>query len=107
MNAIFEAISSLPRRKILAYLAEADLNAGEIAERFVMSKPAVTKHLQILQNAGLITSEKKGQFVIYSLTQESLTNTLNGFMSSLCPVASPLKKESAKIAKNRLKAKDN
>jgi ArsR family transcriptional regulator, arsenate/arsenite/antimonite-responsive transcriptional repressor len=99
MNAIFEAISSLPRRKILAYLAEADLNAGEIAERFDMSKPAVTKHLQILQNAGLITSEKKGQFVIYSLTQDSLTNTLNGFMSSLCPVAGPLKKKVRKLQK--------
>lgn len=103
MDAIFEAISSLPRRKILAYLAEADLNAGEIAERFDMSKPAVTKHLQILQNAGLITSEKKGQFVIYSLTQNNLVNALNGFISSLCPVAAPLKKESVEIAKQQLK----
>ncbi len=103
MDAIFEAISSLPRRKILAYLAEANLNAGEIAERFDMSKPAVTKHLQILQNAGLITSEKKGQFVIYSITQNNLINTLNGFISSLCPVAAPIKKESAEIAKNHLK----
>lgn len=107
MNAIFEAISSLPRRKILAFLAEADLNAGEIAERFDMSKPAVTKHLQILQNAGLISSEKKGQFVIYSLTQESLTNTLNGFLSSLCPVARPLKKESFNLAIDKAKIKDN
>ena len=107
MNSIFEAISSLPRRKILAYLAEADLNAGEISERFDMSKPAVTKHLQILQNAGLITSEKKGQFVIYTLTQESLTNTLNGFLSSLCPVAGPLKKESAEIVKSKLDKKEN
>lgn len=99
MDKIFEALASLPRRKILAYLAEANLTAGEIAERFEMSKPAISKHLQVLENAGLITGEKRGQFVHYKLVRDNLANTLNGFLSEVCPVARPLKKESARLGK--------
>jgi ArsR family transcriptional regulator, arsenate/arsenite/antimonite-responsive transcriptional repressor len=97
MDKIFEALASMPRRKILAFLAEATLTAGEIADRFEMSQPAVSKHLQILQNAGLIRGAKKGQFVHYSLVRDSLVNTLNGFISEVCPVARPLKRESARV----------
>lgn len=97
MNQIFEALASTPRRMILAYLAEAELTAGEIAERFDMSKPSLSRHLRILENAGLVVSEKRGQFVVYRLVREHLVNTLNGFVSSVCPVAAPLKKESRAI----------
>jgi len=101
MDAVFEALASGPRRKILAYLSSATLTAGEISERFEMSKPSISKHLSILENAGLITSVKKGQFVHYSLVRESLVNTLNGFVQDVCPVARPLKKESAALSKAR------
>ncbi len=94
MDKIFEALSSQPRRKILAYLSAAPLTAGEIAGRFEMSKPAISKHLAILENAGLISSEKRGQFIHYALVQENLINTLNGFVQEVCPVAGPLKHES-------------
>jgi ArsR family transcriptional regulator len=97
MEKIFEALASTPRRKILAYLSEVALTAGEIASRFEMSKPAVSKHLQILENAGLIRGEKRGQFIHYSLVRENLTNTLNGFVQNICPVSRPLKKESARL----------
>ena|SRR5687768_11743672 len=101
MEKIFEALSSTARRKILAYLAEAELTAGEIASRFDMSKPAISKHLQILEHAGLVRGEKRGQFVHYSLIRDNLVNTLNGFVSELCPVSRPLKKESARIRRAR------
>ena len=94
MQSIFEALASTPRRKILAYLAEAELTAGEIAARFAMSKPSISKHLSILENAGLIRSEKRGQYVHYSLTPDNLTNTLNAFVQEICPVSRPLKRES-------------
>lgn len=97
MEKIFEALASTPRRKILAYLAEADLTAGEIASRFEMSKPAISKHLQILENAGLVSSQKQGQFVLYALVRDNLVNTLNGFVQNVCPVSAPLKRESAKL----------
>src|SRR3712207_4203467 len=101
MNKVFEALASTPRRKILAYLAEVDLTAGEIAARFEMSKPAISKHLQILENAGLVVSEKRGQFVHYSLVRDNLVSTLNGFVQHLCPVSTPLKRESAALRESR------
>lgn len=104
MQKIFEALASTPRRKILAYLAHAELNAGEIASRFEMSKPAVSQHLAVLENAGLVVSEKRGQFVYYRLVPDSLANTLNAYVQEVCPVSRPLKAESAKLAK---KGKDD
>lgn len=101
MEKVFEALASTPRRKILAYLAEAELTAGEIAARFDMSKPAISKHLAVLENAGLVKSEKRGQFVHYAMVRDSLVNTLNGFVQNLCPVSTPLKKESARIKRER------
>ena len=94
MEKIFEALSSTTRRKILAYLSATSMTAGEIAERFEMSKPSMSKHLGILENAGLITGQKRGQFIHYSLVSENLINTLNGFVQEICPVSRPLKKES-------------
>lgn len=101
MEKVFEALASTPRRKILAYLSQVDLTAGEIAARFEMSKPAISKHLSILENAGLVASVKKGQFVHYSLVRDNLVNTLNGFVQNVCPVSVPLKKEAASLKRAR------
>ena len=65
MERVFQALASTPRRKILAYLAHAELSAGDIAARFEMSKPAVSQHLSVLENAGPIKSEKRGQLSIH------------------------------------------
>jgi DNA-binding transcriptional ArsR family regulator len=104
MQRVFEALSSPIRRKILAYLAHADLTAGEIAAKFEISKPAVSQHLSVLEVAGLVTSERKGQYVHHSLAPDQWTNTLNGYVQQVCPVAKPLKRESAALAEAR---KDN
>jgi ArsR family transcriptional regulator, arsenate/arsenite/antimonite-responsive transcriptional repressor len=100
-DTVFDALASTPRRKILAYLAEAELTAGEIAARFSISKPAISKHLAILENAGLIKGDKRGQFVHYALVRENLVNTLNGFVQEVCPVSRPLKRESQRIKQKR------
>ncbi len=101
MQRVFEALSSTIRRRMLAYLSETDLTAGEIAARFEITKSAVSQHLNILENAGLVERTKKGQFVHYSLVAESLANTLNGYLQTVCPVSRPLRKESAAIAASR------
>jgi DNA-binding transcriptional ArsR family regulator len=106
MQKVFEALASTPRRKILAYLAHTELNAGEIASRFAMSKPAVSQHLAVLENAGLVKSEKRGQFVFYRLVPDNLVNTLSGYVQEVCPVSRPLKAESAELARQREQAKD-
>lgn len=101
MERVFDALASTPRRKILAYLAEAELTAGEIAARFSMTKPSISKHLSILEAAKLIRGERRGQFVHYALVRENLVNTLNGFVQEVCPVSRPLKRESKKIRQKR------
>jgi len=106
MQKVFEALASVPRRRILAYLSNAELSAGEIASRFSISKPSVSQHLAVLENAGLVVSEKRGQFVFYRLVPDNLVNTLNGYVQEICPVSRPLKAESAEIARKRSKADD-
>ena len=101
MQRVFEALSSTVRRRILAYLAHADMTAGEIAARFEISKPAVSQHLTVLENAGLVTSEKRGQYVHYSLVPDHLANTLNAYAQEVCPVSKPLKAESAALKSTR------
>jgi DNA-binding transcriptional ArsR family regulator len=103
VQRVFEALSSTVRRKILAYLAHAELTAGEIAARFEISKPAVSQHLSVLEAAGLVESDKRGQFVHYRLVQDNLVNTLNDFVQEVCPVSKPLKTESAQLARKRAK----
>ena len=97
-DRIFEALASATRRQILAYLSSSELTAGEIAGRFDMSAPAISRHLSLLETAGLVGSERRGQFVVYRLNQDSLVNTLTGFAFELCPKAGPLKRESRKLA---------
>ena len=101
MEKVFEALSSTARRKMLAYLAHTDLTAGEIAARFEMTKSAVSQHLNVLENAGLVESEKKGQFVNYRLQRDHLANSLNSYLQLVCPVSGPLKRESAEIERKK------
>lgn len=72
MNYIFKAISEQTRRDILDMLKERDMNAGEIADEFNMTKPSISHHLDILKRADLISSRKDGQYVIYSLNTSVL-----------------------------------
>lgn len=101
MNDTFQALSSTTRRKILAFLSKTELTAGEIAARFEMSKPAVSKHLSILAQAKLVISRKEGQFVYYSLSKENLFSSMNDFLVNFCPEGRPLKMESKDLANKK------
>src|SRR5215831_2562239 len=83
VDKVFAALASGSRRQILHHLADDELTAGEIAARFAMSKPAISKHLQLLEAAGLVTSEKRGQYVWYSLEREALTGAVAHFLKML------------------------
>ncbi len=99
IDKVFEALASQPRREILAYLSAQELTAGEIASRFAMSAPAISRHLSVLEAAGLVVGERRGQFVHYRLKPDNLVNSLAGFAFEICPTAGPLKRESRKLAK--------
>jgi DNA-binding transcriptional ArsR family regulator len=104
VERVFQALASTVRRKILAYLAHSEMTAGDIAGRFDISKPSVSQHLSLLETAGLVKSEKRGQYVFYSLVDETLSHTLVEFMQQVCPVSRPLKRESKAIADRRKKS---
>jgi len=76
MNEIFKALNDGTRRQILDLLKEKDLTAGEIADMFNISKPSISHHLDLLRQADLVTSIKKGQFIYYSIN----TTVLNELM---------------------------
>ncbi|MBL4642160.1 MAG: winged helix-turn-helix transcriptional regulator [Flavobacteriaceae bacterium] len=76
MNSLFKALNDETRRKIIESLKDKDMNAGEIADEFNISKPSISHHLDILKRADLITSEKKGQFIEYSLNTTILEDLL-------------------------------
>lgn len=77
MNALFKALNDETRRQILDLLKKKDMNAGEIASHFNISKPSISHHLDILKRADLISGEKKGQFVNYSLNTTILEDLLS------------------------------
>lgn len=62
LSTAFAALADPTRRAILARLARSDASVGELAEPFAMSLPAISKHLKVLERAGLITREKDAQW---------------------------------------------
>jgi DNA-binding transcriptional ArsR family regulator len=101
VDKIFEALASGQRRKILAYLSKAQLTTSQLADRFGMTAPSMSRHLSVLENAGLVTSRRQGQRVLYQLNSDSLVNALTGFALEICPVAGPIRRESRTLAKRR------
>ena len=80
MELIFKALNDATRRRILDLLRESDLSAGEIAEKFDISKPSISHHLDLLKNAGLVGVERKGQQLFYSLNTTMLEDLLSWIM---------------------------
>lgn len=69
---VFQAIADSTRRNILQLLAASDRPISNISEHFAISRTAVVKHLKILEQAELISAEKKGREKIYTLHSERL-----------------------------------
>ena len=76
MNYLFKALNDETRREILELLKSRDMTAGEIAEAFAISKPSISHHLDILKRAELVTAEKQGQFITYSINTTILEDVL-------------------------------
>ena len=66
-----------------------------------MSAPAISRHLSVLENAGLVQSRREGQRVLYALVPDNLVNTLTGFAFEVCPIGGPLKRESRALARRK------
>ena len=81
MNVAFKALNDPIRRKILELLREKDMNAGEIADHFDITKPSISHHLDLLKQADLVMSIKNGQFVYYSLNTTVVDEIIQWLMT--------------------------
>lgn len=81
MNKAFKALNDPTRREILELLKQADMSAGTIARHFDIGKPSISHHLDLLRQAGLVTSEKRGQFIIYTLNTTVIDELLSWMLT--------------------------
>ena len=80
MNSIFKALNDKTRRDILEMLQEKDMSAGEIVDRFPISGPSISHHLDLLKQADLVRTTKEGQFVYYSLNTTVVDDIMKWLM---------------------------
>jgi DNA-binding transcriptional ArsR family regulator len=71
-GAVFEALADPTRRALLDLLRRGSQHAGEIAEAFPVSRPAISKHLRRLRRARLVREHRQGRYRIYQLNPEPL-----------------------------------
>ncbi len=81
MNDVFKALNDPTRREILKLLRKRDLTAGEIGEKFAMTAPSISHHLDKLKRAGLVTTIKQGQYVFYSINTTIIDDLLDYLLS--------------------------
>src|ERR671929_2244822 len=82
---VFRALADPTRRQILQDLRDGELAAGEIASRFTISGPSISRHLSILKGAGLVTERRDANRIYYSLVEDRLALCLGDFLSVVCP----------------------
>lgn len=76
----FKALADPTRRRILELLRDGDLTAGELAEHFDISKPSLSHHLATLKPAGLVSDERRGQNIVYSLNTTVMQDLIGWFL---------------------------
>src|SRR3712207_5883663 len=84
-SGVFRALADPTRRQILQDLRGGELTAGDIAERFPITAPSVSRHLSVLKSAGLVRDRRDGNRILYSLQDDRLALSLAAFLSSVCP----------------------
>ena len=80
MNKVFDALSHPIRRDVLELLKSGGMTAGDLADRFPVSKPTMSGHFAKLKEAGLIQGENRRGSVVYTLNMSTLEEALHGFM---------------------------
>jgi DNA-binding transcriptional ArsR family regulator len=77
---VFDAIAQPTRREILRLLADRELSVGAIGARFPVTQPAISQHLRVLREAGLVSERREGARRLYRVRPEGLTD-LQSFLA--------------------------
>jgi DNA-binding transcriptional ArsR family regulator len=83
--SVFRALADPTRRQILQDLRAGELSAGDIASRFPIKGPSVSRHLSVLKAAGLVSERRDANRIMYSLAEDRLALCVGGFLSAVCP----------------------
>jgi DNA-binding transcriptional ArsR family regulator len=84
-TGVFRALADPTRRQILQDLRDGELTAGDIAGRFTITAPSVSRHLGVLKSAGLISERREANRIYYSLVEDRLALCVGDFLSTVCP----------------------
>jgi DNA-binding transcriptional ArsR family regulator len=76
MNDAFKALADPTRREILRLLRHGEMSAGELAERFDMTRPSMSHHFAVLKQADLVSARREGQQIIYTLNTTVMEDVL-------------------------------
>jgi DNA-binding transcriptional ArsR family regulator len=102
---VFEAIAQPKRREILRLLSAQELSAGEVASRFAVTQPAISQHLKVLRETGLVSERRDGTRRLYSVRSEGLAD-LHDFLAQVLPAGLERLKEAAEAEERRADARD-
>lgn len=81
MDSVFKALADPNRRKILTLLRKRSMTVSEIQKQFSFSGPTLSYHLDALKGADLVVTERRGQFIVYSLNTSVLEEVITAFYS--------------------------
>jgi DNA-binding transcriptional ArsR family regulator len=84
-GGVFRALADPTRRQILQDLRDGELAAGQIAARFSISGPSISRHLSVLKAAGLVTERRVANRILYALVEDRLAVCVGSFLSAVCP----------------------
>ena len=84
-EGVFKALASPVRREILFHLRSGELSSGDIAAKFDIAAPTVSRHLGVLKTAGLISERRDSNRILYEAAQEEIAATLTDFLGAVCP----------------------
>lgn len=84
-ESVFKALASPVRREILVHLRQGELAAGDIAARFDIAAPTISRHLAVLKGAGLVSERRESNRILYTAAQDEIAATLTAFLGAVCP----------------------
>ena len=95
-EGVFKALASPVRREILFHLRSGELSAGEIAGKFDIAAPTISRHLGVLKGAGLVTERRDSNRILYAAAQDEIAATLTDFLGAVCPTQQVQRRKSTR-----------
>ena len=101
VDSVFRALADPTRRRIIQLVADRGMTAGTIARHFHTSRPAVSQHLTVLRNAGLLSEHRQGRTRTYQTNQETVDEVVHHLQSFWAGRLEELKRQSEREERHK------